>query len=84
MIDRVSKDEYWAREKKEGKDGEDAFFGEEGKTPEKKEVEPQRLDDQKSVDRVVLKKIGETEGLKDYLGASFSLRSGERPHEMVF
>jgi large subunit ribosomal protein L6e len=80
VIERVSKDEYWAREKKEG---EENFF-KDGETPQKKETDPQRIEDQKKVDKAVMANISKVPELKDYLGASFSLRSNERPHEMVF
>ncbi|OAL52293.1 hypothetical protein IQ07DRAFT_585499 [Pyrenochaeta sp. DS3sAY3a] len=82
VVDRVAKDEYWAREKKEGK-GEDDFF-KDGEAPVKKETDPQRIEDQKAVDRVLLANIRKVPELEGYLGASFSLRGNERPHEMVF
>lgn len=82
VISRVSKDEYWAREKKEGK-GEDDFF-KDGETPTKKETDPQRIEDQKKVDKALMANIKRTPELEAYLGASFSLRGNERPHEMVF
>ncbi|KAF1944804.1 hypothetical protein EJ02DRAFT_452139 [Clathrospora elynae] len=82
VVERVSKDEYWAREKKDGK-GEDDFF-KDGETPTKKETDPQRIEDQKKVDKALVANIKKTPDLEAYLGASFSLRSNERPHEMVF
>ncbi|KAH9864014.1 hypothetical protein J1614_009947 [Plenodomus biglobosus] len=85
VVDRVSKDEYWAREKKEG---EDAFFNDDGQgnsaPAHKKETDPQRLEDQKTLDKVVMASVKKVADLADYLGASFSLRGSERPHEMVF
>ncbi|KAF3035371.1 60S ribosomal protein L6 [Didymella sp. IMI 355093] len=83
VLDRVSKDEYWAREKKEGK-GEDAFFEQGETTPQKKDVDPQRIADQKTVDKALMATIKQQPDLEQYLGASFSLRSGQHPHEMVF
>jgi large subunit ribosomal protein L6e len=83
VVERVSKDEYWAREKKEEGKGEDDFF-KDGETPAKKEIDPQRIEDQKSVDKALMASIKRTPDLQDYLGASFSLRGSERPHEMVF
>lgn len=80
VVDRVSKDEYWAREKKEG---EDDFF-KNGETPQKKETDPQRIEDQKKVDKVLMANIKKVPELEGYLGASFSLRGNEKPHEMVF
>ncbi|KAF2130338.1 hypothetical protein P153DRAFT_356125 [Dothidotthia symphoricarpi CBS 119687] len=82
VLDRVSKDEYWSREKKDGK-GEDDFF-KDGETPQKKETDPQRIEDQKKVDKALMANIKKVPELEGYLGASFSLRSNEKPHEMVF
>lgn len=80
VVERVSKDEYWAREKKEG---EESFF-KDGEAPQKKETDPQRIEDQKKVDKVLMANIKKVPELEGYLGASFSLRGNERPHEMVF
>ncbi|KAF2749887.1 hypothetical protein M011DRAFT_280810 [Sporormia fimetaria CBS 119925] len=82
VLDRVSKDEYWAREKKEGK-GADAFF-ESSEEPAKKEMDPQRIEDQKSVDKPLMANIRKVQDLEAYLSSDFSLRGNERPHEMVF
>lgn len=85
VVERVAKDEYWSREKSEGK-GEDDFFkdGEEGKEVVKKEVDPQRIEDQKKVDKAIMASVRKEKDLEAYLSASFNLRGGERPHEMVF
>ncbi|ORY13036.1 ribosomal protein L6e-domain-containing protein [Clohesyomyces aquaticus] len=83
VLDRVARDEYWAREKgKDGK-GEDDFF-KDGETAQKKETDPQRIEDQKKVDKVLMANIRKVQDLEAYLSASFSLRGNERPHEMVF
>lgn len=84
VVARVSADAYWAREKKAGESGEEAFFKDGGETPAKKDVDPQRIEDQKKVDKAVMASIKKTPDLEAYLGASFSLRGNERPHEMVF
>lgn len=81
VLDRVSKDEYWAREKKDGKGGEEEFFGD---AEQKKETDPQRIEDQKKVDKALMANIKKVADLEAYLGTSFSLRGNERPHEMVF
>lgn len=81
-LDRVSKDEYWTRERKDGK-GEDDFFNED-EAPQKKEVDPQRIEDQKKVDKAVSTNIRKVADLEQYLASSFSLRGNEKPHEMVF
>lgn len=82
VLDRVSKDEYWAREKKDGK-GEEAFFAE-GEAAQKKETDPTRIEDQKKVDKAIMVNIKKEKDLEAYLASNFSLRSNERPHEMVF
>jgi large subunit ribosomal protein L6e len=82
VLDRVSKDEYWAREKKDGK-GEEEFFKDSEPT-QKKETDPQRIEDQKKVDKAIMANIRKVQDLETYLAASFSLRGNERPHEMVF
>jgi len=83
VLERVSKDEYWAREKKEGK-GEDEFFEQGSEAQAKREMDPQRIEDQKKVDKVIMANIRKVPDLEAYLGASFSLRGDEKPHEMVF
>lgn len=82
VLDRVGKDEYWAREKKEGQ-GEDDFF-KDSEVPQKKEVDPQRVEDQKKVDKALFANIRKVPDLEAYLSSSFTLRGDEKPHEMVF
>jgi large subunit ribosomal protein L6e len=43
-----------------------------------------KKDDQKAVDAALMKAIDAVPDLKTYLGARFSLRDGDKPHEMVF
>jgi large subunit ribosomal protein L6e len=43
-----------------------------------------KKDDQKTVDAELIKAIEAVPDLKTYLGARFSLRDGDKPHEMVF
>ncbi|KAH7135747.1 ribosomal protein L6e-domain-containing protein [Dendryphion nanum] len=81
VLDRVSKDEYWTHEKKEGK-GEEAFF-QDGES-QKKETDPQRIEDQKKVDKVLMANIRKVQDLETYLASSFSLQTHDKPHEMVF
>ncbi|XP_068645438.1 large ribosomal subunit protein eL6-like [Aristolochia californica] len=76
-------DKYFAREvqkKKEKTEGE--FF--EGEKEETKALPQERKDDQKAVDAQLLKSIEAVPDLKSYLAARFSLRSGMKPHELVF
>lgn len=76
-------DKYFDKvaEKKQKK-GEGEFFEEK---KEEKNVPPQeKKDDQKTVDAALIKAIEGVPYLKDYLSARFSLKSGMRPHELVF
>jgi len=83
-LDKVSSSEYFAREKKSRKQkGEDAFM-KQGDKSEKKAPASQRASDQKSIDKPLLSAIKNEEFLASYLKSSFSLRSGQKPHEMAF
>jgi large subunit ribosomal protein L6e len=82
-IDKVSKPEYFARDKKADKKGSEEAFFSEGKK-EKKQPSGDRAADQKKVDEGLLKAIKGESMLQEYLKAQFSLRKGDKPHEMVF
>ncbi|CAI5758775.1 unnamed protein product [Candida verbasci] len=74
--------EYFAREKSsKGKKSEQEFFDE---SNTKKEIKAERVSDQKQVDGALLNEIKKTPLLKQYLSASFSLKSGDRPHLLKF
>lgn len=49
---------------------------------QKKEISKNRAADQKAVDKALLASIKKEEFLASYLAASFSLRKGDKPHEM--
>ena len=49
-----------------------------------KKVASHRAEDQKSVDKALLANLKKEPFLLSYLGSTFSLRKGDRPHEMVF
>lgn len=51
---------------------------------EKNVLPVEKKEDQKSVDSALLKAIESVPELKAYLGARFSLKSGMKPHELVF
>ncbi|KAA6411091.1 MAG: 60S ribosomal L6 [Lasallia pustulata] len=80
-VEKVSEEGYFTREKKQEKQGEEAFF-KQGEKPEKKKVASARAEDQKTVDKALLKTLKEEEHLLAYLASTFSLRKGDRPHEM--
>lgn len=74
--------EYFAREKvPRSKKSEAEFFNE---AQPKKEIKAERVADQKSVDASLLSEIKKTPLLKQYLSASFSLKSGDKPHLLKF
>lgn len=51
---------------------------------EKNTLPAEKKDDQKAVDAPLLKAIEGVPELKAYLGARFSLKAGQKPHELVF
>jgi large subunit ribosomal protein L6e len=51
---------------------------------QKKKPASERASDQKSIDKPILSAIKNEEFLASYLKSSFSLRHGQKPHEMQF
>jgi large subunit ribosomal protein L6e len=49
---------------------------------QKKEINKNRVADQKAVDKALLASIKKVDMLASYLASSFSLRKGDKPHEM--
>jgi len=85
-LDEIAGEKYFAREKgdrESKKKGEAEFFAQ-GEKPEKKKPSSSRAADQKAVDKVLLSAIKKEPMLVSYLGSTFSLRKGDRPHEMVW
>jgi large subunit ribosomal protein L6e len=80
-LDEVSKSDFFTAEKSKEKAGEAAFF-QQGEKPEKKEVSSTRVEAQKAVDKTLIANIKKVDKLASYLAASFSLRRGDKPHEM--
>jgi large subunit ribosomal protein L6e len=99
-VDEVAGDKYFAREKGDKKKGEEQFFkqgekpevrkcapGDQEPTltiEQKKKPSSSRAADQKAVDKALLSTIKKEPLLISYLASSFSLRKGDRPHEMVW
>ncbi|KFY20376.1 hypothetical protein V491_03764, partial [Pseudogymnoascus sp. VKM F-3775] len=81
-IEEISDEKYFAREASDKKTGEAEFF-KQGEKPEKKKPSSNRAADQKSVDKSILSAIKKEPFLVSYLASSFSLRKGDRPHEMA-
>ncbi|TVU29457.1 hypothetical protein EJB05_21023, partial [Eragrostis curvula] len=76
-------DKYFARDKKKKvKKTEGELFDTEKEAA--KSLPDFKKDDQKAVDAALIKAIESVPDLKTYLGARFSLRDGDKPHEMVF
>ncbi|KAI9677055.1 MAG: hypothetical protein M1817_006894 [Caeruleum heppii] len=80
-IERVAGEGYFSREGgKKGK-GEEEFF-KQGEKSEKKQPSSTRVTDQKTVDKALIANIKKEPYLISYLASTFSLRKGDRPHEM--
>ncbi|AQZ15651.1 RPL6B (YLR448W) and RPL6A (YML073C) [Zygosaccharomyces parabailii] len=73
--------EYFAREKLNRKQKKEANLFPEQQT---KQIKTERVEDQKVVDKALLAQIKKTPLLKQYLAASFSLNTGDRPHLLKF
>ncbi|KAF2755399.1 hypothetical protein EJ05DRAFT_519129 [Pseudovirgaria hyperparasitica] len=83
IVEKVSGEGYFTKDKVSKKPGEEAFF-KQGEKPEKKTIDSSRAADQKSVDKSILSAVKKDRDLVAYLSSSFSLRKGQKPHEMVF
>jgi len=76
-------DGYFAKEAdKKNKKGEREFF--EAEKEEKKALPQEKKDGQKLVDTPLINAIEGVPDLQSYLAARFSLKSGMKPHELVF
>jgi len=82
-VTQVSQPKYFTAEKAKEKAGEEAFF-KQGEKPQKKKINSSRAADQKTIDKAVLANIKKVDMLASYLASSFSLRKGDKPHEMVW
>merc|ERR1711868_41301 len=60
------------------------FAAAKGEKAEKKKPSTSRAADQKSIDKALLSTIKKEPMLAAYLSSSFSLRKGDRPHEMAW
>ncbi|KAN0067615.1 Ribosomal protein L6e domain containing protein [Elaphomyces granulatus] len=80
-LEKVSAPDYFTKEKNKEKKSEEAFF-QQGEKAEKKRVTSARASDQKAIDQALLANIKKEELLSSYLATSFSLRKGDKPHEM--
>jgi len=80
-INEIAQPKYFTAEKSKEKAGEEAFF-KQGEKPQKKEVSSSRVADQKAIDKALIANIKKVEFLASYLASSFTLRKGDKPHEM--
>eukprot|EP00246_Nothoceros_aenigmaticus_P010013 TRINITY_DN262_c0_g1_i1.p1 TRINITY_DN262_c0_g1~~TRINITY_DN262_c0_g1_i1.p1 ORF type:complete len:235 (-),score=37.30 TRINITY_DN262_c0_g1_i1:304-1008(-) len=76
-------DAYFKREVAKKEKSESAFFEAE-KEKEDKGISPVKLEDQRTIDGLLLAACGKIPDLRSYLAARFSLKSGVKPHELVF
>ena len=75
-------DAYFAREAEEKAEDDEGVFSAEkagGSGPS-----DQRKADQEALDKAMMKAIKAEDMLEAYLKAKFSLKNGDKPHEMVF
>ncbi|GAB0132197.1 hypothetical protein EsDP_00000640 [Epichloe bromicola] len=82
-IEEIAQPKYFTAEKAKEKAGEEAFF-KQGEKAEKKKINSSRAADQKAIDKALIANIKKVDMLASYLGSSFSLRSGDKPHEMAW
>ncbi|KAB8227038.1 hypothetical protein ETB97_007588 [Aspergillus alliaceus] len=80
-LEKVATPDYFTKEKKAEKKTEEAFF-KQGEKPEKKKVASARASDQKAIDQSILASVKKENFLGSYLASTFSLRNGDKPHEM--
>ncbi|OAA66719.1 60S ribosomal protein l6 [Niveomyces insectorum RCEF 264] len=80
-LEEISAADYFTADKAKEKASEEAFF-KQGEKPQKKPVKTTRAEDQKAIDKALLANIKKVELLGSYLQTSFSLRKGDKPHEM--
>ncbi|KAK5163825.1 ribosomal protein L6e-domain-containing protein [Cryomyces antarcticus] len=83
VIEKVGGGDYFTKDKKSKKEGEEAFF-KQGEKPEPKKIDSSRAEDQRSVDKALLSNIKKEPLLLSYLSSTFSLQKGDRPHQMAF
>lgn len=75
-------DKYFEKEVVKKKKTESEFF--DAEKEDKNTLPSEKKEDQKVLDAVVLEVVGSVPDLKQYLASRFSLRSGMKPHELVF
>ncbi|KNA09318.1 hypothetical protein SOVF_154650 [Spinacia oleracea] len=76
-------DKYFAKQgEQKKKKGEGEFF--EAEKEEKNVLPAEKKESQKAVDAPLTKNIEAVPELKAYLAARFSLKSGMKPHELIF
>ncbi|CAI7628156.1 unnamed protein product [Penicillium bialowiezense] len=80
-IEKTAAPGYFTKDKKAEQKTEEAFF-KQGEKPQKKVVASARASDQKAIDQSILAAIKKEDFLGSYLATTFSLRNGDKPHEM--
>ncbi|KAH7291547.1 hypothetical protein KP509_29G021300 [Ceratopteris richardii] len=80
-VSKIS-DAYFKKEVEKKKKGEATFF--EAEKEESKSIPPEKKEEQKAVDSKLLAVVESIPDMKAYLSARFSLKSGVKPHELVF
>ncbi|KAJ7530781.1 hypothetical protein O6H91_14G018700 [Diphasiastrum complanatum] len=75
-------DSYFKKEVTKKKKGESEFF--ETEKEEDKALPEEKKEDQKAIDAEIVAVVQKVPELKDYLASRFSLKSGDKPHELHF
>ncbi|KID77165.1 60S ribosomal protein eL6 [Metarhizium brunneum] len=82
-VEEIAQPKYFTAEKAKDKASEEAFF-KQGEKAQKKQINSSRAADQKAVDKPLIGNIKKVDMLASYLASSFSLRKGDKPHEMAW
>eukprot|EP00249_Psilotum_nudum_P028881 c38863_g1_i1 orf=326-1009(-) len=75
-------DSYFKKEIVKKKKGENEFF--ESEKEEEKVLPEEKKEDQKAIDAKLIPIVESIPDMKAYLSARFSLKSGVKPHELIF
>jgi len=75
-------DDLFKKPKTANKKDDEQFFG--SKKDKESTIDESRKALQKKVDSAILSQVNKTPLLKEYLGSKFSLKNGDKPHNMNF
>jgi len=82
-VDPKFDDKYFSRPQKEKKKAEPEQLFTQDKE-QKKQIDPARINDQKTFDKPIVEVVKKTPNMAEYLGSKFSLKRGQFPHELKY